>query len=118
MFASVLEKGRPLSVAEDRLEIGFSSGSFEFARMQDKEAMEELLRLGGEFFPRQPEIRIMPLAEDAPDLPPSLHEKKSLDDARRMSEIRSKAEGHPMVAASLRIFGGTLEDVRQKGPGK
>ncbi len=118
MFASVLEKGRPLSVTEERLEIGFAGGSFEFARMQDKETLEELVRLGGEFFPRKPEVRIVSLAGDAPDLPPSLHEKKSLDNARRMSEIRSKAEGHPMVAASLRIFGGTLEGVREKGPGK
>jgi DNA polymerase-3 subunit gamma/tau len=114
MLSPILEKGRLLAATPEGMEVGFVTGSFEFSRVQDKETMEELRRMAAEFFLKKMAIRVVALDGDAPDLPPSLHEKKSLENARRMKEMRAKVEEHPMVAASLRILGGKLEGVREK----
>ena len=79
--------------------------------------MTELQGLAREFFRSDTTVRLVPLTGDATP-PPSLLEKKSLEDADRSKRMKELATGHPMVNAALEIFGGELVEVREKKEAK
>lgn len=111
MLASFLEHGHPLKVSPALLEIGFTAGSFQLSRLRDSDATAELQALAKGFFRAETAIRLVSLTgQDA--VPPSLLEKKSLEDAGRKQRIKELATSHPMVAAALDIFGGELGEVQ------
>jgi DNA polymerase-3 subunit gamma/tau len=53
------------------------------------------------------------LNEVPADAPPTLSEKKSLDDARHQAELRRDAEAHPLVAAAVALFDGEIAGVKE-----
>jgi DNA polymerase-3 subunit gamma/tau len=113
MLASLLEKGSPLQVSEGALEIGFAKGSFEYSRAQEKEVQDDIAQLAARFFGRSVSFRAVVLTDSAGQVPISLAEKKSREEARQRAELKEVAEGHPLVKAALEIFGGTLDGHEQ-----
>jgi len=109
MLASILEKGSPLQVGEQALEIGFQKGSFEYSRAQEKDVQEGIIQLAAQFFGRGVTFKALVLTDSAGQVPISLAEKKSRDEARQQAELKEVAEGHPLVKAALEIFGGTVD---------
>ena len=73
--------------------------------------MEELKMMSHAFFGTQPSIRFKSLTGQGGDAPPSLEEKKNLEEASRKQELRDKALGHPAINAALDVFGGEVGEV-------
>ena len=73
--------------------------------------MTEMQGLAKAFFRAETGFRLVPLAEVSTEVPATLLEKKSLDEANRLQMIRQVAESHPLVAAALEIFGGEIEAI-------
>ncbi len=113
MFASILEKGRPLTVADGMLQIGFAKGSFELSRLQDKESFALLCELACTYFAQETTVKLVPLTDAQQDLPPSIAEKKNREAVDRRRELHEIAEGHPLVKAALEVFGGSIEDLKE-----
>jgi DNA polymerase-3 subunit gamma/tau len=113
MLASLLEHGHPLLVSTTQLEIGFSAASFQLCRLQDPEAMTELRGLAKAHFRAETGIRLVSLTGEQGDIPATLLEKKSLEEADRFHSIKQAAVSHPMVAAALEIFGGEIAEVSE-----
>ncbi|WP_243372223.1 DNA polymerase III subunit gamma/tau [Geotalea sp. SG265] len=111
VLATFLEVGRPLAVSGKVLEIGYAEGSFELSKMQDPDSQGELKTLSHAYFGSQPAIRFKSLSGEASDAPPSLQEKKSLEDAKRKQQLREKALEHPAIHAALEVFGGEVGEV-------
>jgi DNA polymerase III subunit gamma/tau len=111
MLASFLEHGRPLRVSAMILEIGFTAGSFQLSSLQDAAAMAELQGLARSYFQAQTNIKLVSLTEEMGVAPPTLSEKKSLEEAGRQRLILQEAQNHPLVAAALAIFGGEIGEV-------
>ncbi len=113
MLASLLEHAHPLRVSAAQLEMGFPAGSFQLSRLQDPEPMAELQGLARAYFGAETGIRLVPLTEAAGEIPATLHEKKNLEEAGRMKQIREAARSHPMVAAALEIFDGEIAGIEE-----
>jgi len=111
LLASSLEHAHPLRVSATQLDIGFPASSFQLSRLQDPETMTELRGLAKTYFKAEAGIRLVSLTEGAGDIPATLLEKKSLEEAERLSSIKQVATSHPMVAAALEIFGGEIMKV-------
>ncbi len=110
-LASCLDHGRPLKVSPALLEIGFlAEDSFQLKSLREPDTGSDLQALAREFFRTETGIRLVSLAEGDPS-PPSLLEKKSLEDAGRQRKMKQLAESHPMVVAALDIFGGEIGEV-------
>lgn len=110
-LASFLEYGRPLTVSAELLEIGYPAGSFQLSKMQDADSLAELKGLAQQFFRREPGIRFKSLADGGSDVPPSLLEKKSLEETNIKQQLRQKAMEHPLVNAALEVFDGVIGEV-------
>jgi DNA polymerase III subunit gamma/tau len=114
MLGSELEQVYPVKVSRELLEIGCLTGSYELRRMQDPEKIAELKALVQAHFGAQTVVRIAVLGSVPTDAPPTLSEKKSLDDAERAAALRREAEAHPLVTAAVEIFDGVIAEVRGK----
>ena len=110
-LASLLEHGRPLRVSASIVEIGFPAGSFQLSSLQDAAAMAELQELARSYFQAQTGIKLISLTEKTGTVPPTLWEKKSLEEADRKRLIHQDAQSHPLVAAALEIFGGEIGEI-------
>lgn len=113
MLASLLEHGHPLLVSTTQLEIGFPAASFQLSRLQDPETMTELRVLAKAYYRAETGIRLVSLAGEQGDIPATLLEKKSLEEAERSHSMKQAAASHPMVAAALEIFGGEIADISE-----
>jgi DNA polymerase-3 subunit gamma/tau len=113
LLASSLEHGHPLRVSATQLEIGFPVASFQLSRLQDPETMTELRGLAKTYFREETGIRLVSLTEKQGNIPATLLEKKSLEEADRLHSIKQTAASHPMVAAALEIFGGEIADISE-----
>ncbi len=111
LLASSLEHAHPLSVSASQLEIGFPAGSFQLSRLQDAEPMAELRGLAQAYFRAETGVRLVPLTEKSGEIPATLLEKKSLENADRVRQVREAGQSHPMVAAALEIFGGEIAEI-------
>ncbi len=112
-IGSFLEHGRPLKVSPSSLEIGFTAEhSYYLNTLREPDYGATLKELACAFLGGEPGIRLI-LLQDTPDsAPPSLVEKKSLEDAARQQSLKQAAEAHPLVAAALEIFGGALGEIK------
>jgi DNA polymerase-3 subunit gamma/tau len=110
MLASFLEHGHPLKVSPDLLELGYPAGSFHLSRLRDPDVTAELQTLAQGHFRTATAIRFVSLDGENP-VPPSILEKKSLEDAGRQQKMKKLAEQHPLVIAALDIFGGEIGEV-------
>lgn len=113
MLGSELEQLYPVKVSPELLEIGCLNGSFQLRRMQDPERIAELKALALAHFGVATVVKIAVLNEVPSDAPPTLSEKKTLDDARHKAELRSDAEAHPLVAAAVAMFDGEIAGVKE-----
>ncbi|ACH37243.1 DNA polymerase III, gamma and tau subunits [Citrifermentans bemidjiense Bem] len=117
MLGTELEQVYPVQVSRQLLEIGCLNGTFELKRMQDPERVTELKELAKTHFGGTPAVRITVLSEPPKDAPPSLSEKKNLENAERQATLRREAEEHPLVAAAVALFDGEIAEVKEI-PGK
>jgi DNA polymerase III subunit gamma/tau len=82
--------------------------------MQDQQALKDLKDLAASFFREETEVRLLSLASVASDIPPSLAEKKSLEQEDRRQRLSEQAMKHPAVAAALEVFGGRIADIKDE----
>jgi DNA polymerase-3 subunit gamma/tau len=113
LLATKLEKGSPLQLGEGELQIGFPRGSLELSMLKEQDYHNQLQELAVSFFRRPTVVKIVPISNEDRQAPISLAEKKSLDQAARVTALKETALRHPMVTAALEIFGGTLDECRE-----
>lgn len=118
MLGSELEQVYPVKVTPEHLEIGCMVNSFQLKRLQDPEQIAELKNLAKAHFGVVPVIKITVLSAVPSDAPPTLSEKKSLEDAERKAQLRREAEAHPLVAAAVEMFDGEIAEVKELKPVK
>lgn len=75
--------------------------------------MTELRGLANAFFRTETLIRLAPLSEVPADAPATLLEKKTLEEAKRVRDIKQVAERHPMVAAAIEIFDAEIAEISE-----
>jgi DNA polymerase-3 subunit gamma/tau len=112
-LGSVLEHGSPLKREPDLLEIGFPAGSYYLASIQDTASIGELRALARAFSGQEPAIRVIPITPEAGDAPLSLVEKKKTEHEQRHEELKQEVERHPVINEALRVFGGSITDIRE-----
>jgi len=112
-IGSVLEHGSPLKQESGLIEIGFPAGSYYLSSIQDAESIAEIKTLANEFTGQETTIRIKSIAQAMDDVPPSLAEKKKNDHEQRQEELKQEVAEHPVIKEALRIFGGTITDIRE-----
>jgi len=111
MVGSILEHGRPLRLEPPTLEIGYPEGSFHLAHFQEadnRQAVEALARL---YFDHPVTLRVVALAPDRQDVPPSLLETRQSQESDRQRRLRENALNHPALKAVQEIFGGEVKNV-------
>ena len=109
LLASQLEHGRPLALSGELLKIGYPAGSFELENLSQPDVRDELKKWVNTYFRYDPKIVLSPLSADVQDVPPSLAEKKSIEAADRLKDLKRNAAAHPAVSAALEVFGGELK---------
>ncbi len=115
MLGSELEQLYPVKVSRELMEIGCLTGSYQLKRMQDPEQLAELKGLALAHFGVPTVVKIVVLSEVPSGVPPTLSEKKTLEDAQRKAELRRAAEEHPLVAAAVALFDGEIAGVKELG---
>jgi len=112
-IGSVLEHGSPLKLEPGCMEIGFPEASFFLTSAQDKDSLAEIQVLAKEFTGQETDIRVKSIAPETGVAPLSLVEKKKSDRGQRLEELKQEVAGHPVINEALRIFGGTITDIRE-----
>lgn len=112
MLASFLEHGHPLKVSPALLELGFPAGSFQLSRLRDPDATSELQALAKAYFRADTAIKLVSLSGEE-TVPPSILEKKSLEDAGKQQKMKELGETNPVVVAALEIFGGEIAKIEE-----
>jgi DNA polymerase-3 subunit gamma/tau len=112
-IGSVLEHGSPLKLEPGLMEIGFPTGSYYLTSAQDADSIKEIQALSHEFSGAETTVRIKPIIPETGDLPQSLAEKKKSDLEHRMSSLKQEVAEHPVINEALRLFGGTITDIRE-----
>ena len=114
MLGSLLEQVYPVRVTREQMEIGCLAGSYELRLIQDPDKLADLKALAKDHFGCQPSLKVVALDAVPSGAPPSLSEKKSLEDAERAAHLRREAEVHPLVTAAVEIFDGEIAEVVEK----
>ena len=110
---SVLEHGSPLKLEPGLMEIGFPTGSYYLTSAQDTDSVKEIQDMALEFYGAATTIRIKPIIPETGDSPLSLAEKKKSDGEQRMKDLKQEVADHPLINEALRLFGGTITDIRE-----
>jgi len=108
MLATKLEKASPIQTTGDALQIGFPRGSLELSLLHEADYRQQLAELSTSYYGKTIEIKIIPLAADSVDSPPSIAEKKNLERAMKEKAVKDAADSHPLVKAALEVFGGEV----------
>lgn len=111
MVGSILEHGRPLRLEPPTLEVGYPEGSFHLAHFQEadnRQAVEAVARL---YFDHPVTLRVVALAPDRQDVPPTLLETRQSQESDRQRRLRENALSHPALKAVQEIFGGEVKNV-------
>jgi DNA polymerase-3 subunit gamma/tau len=112
-IGSVLEHGSPLKLEPGLMEIGFPTGSYYLTSAQDADSIKEIQALSHEFSGAETTVRIKPIIPETGDSPLSLAEKKKSDLEHRMSSLKQEVAEHPVINEALRLFGGTITEIRE-----
>jgi DNA polymerase-3 subunit gamma/tau len=112
-LGSVLEHGSPLRQEPGMMEIGFPAGSYYLASIQDADSIAEIRGLVRELTGQETTVRVQSIAREAATAPPSLAEKKKVDREQRREEMKREVNEHPVIREALRIFGGTITEIRE-----
>ncbi|MCL2760414.1 MAG: DNA polymerase III subunit gamma/tau [Desulfuromonadales bacterium] len=107
-----LEKGNPLKFDNEGVHIGLKRDSIELSMLQE-DYNKELNELVAFYFDKPVPLKIIPLSEDAGNIPLSMAEKKTLELKEEQDNIKEKASNHPLVKAVLEVFGGEMEVYKQ-----
>lgn len=113
LLAALLEHGRPLRVSAQVVELGYGAGSFQYNKLKDADVLADLTGLAQAYFRGATAVQLKPLSGSMEGFPPTLLEKKSLDQSAREQELKAAAVNHPLVAAALEIFDGVIESVKE-----
>ena len=111
-LASLLEQGRPLSLREDFLEIGYGGKSFYLERMQEADTRATLETLCTEFFKRPMKVLVSamnPESLSGPD-PENGEETGGGKNGKRNED--EEVLNHPLVREAINIFGGRIVDIK------
>jgi DNA polymerase-3 subunit gamma/tau len=110
-LGSILEHGIPLEFSQSSVKIGFPAGSFYLTALKDSDSLSALKELMQQFLKNMPNVELVPLSGDGKGLPPSELEKKNLQENEKHIRIKSEGKNHPMVEATVEIFGGEICDI-------
>jgi len=113
-IGSVLEHGSPLKLEPGLMEVGFPTGSYYLTSAQDADSVREIQELAGEFSGAATAVKIRPIIPETGDSPQSLAEKKKCDQEQRIKTLKQEVAAHPVINEALRLFGGTITDIREK----
>jgi DNA polymerase III subunit gamma/tau len=114
MLGSLLEQVYPVKVTREHLEVGGIAGSYELRLMQDNDKVAELKSLAQAHFGGNPTVKVISLSEVPSGAPPTISEKKSLENAERAAHLRREAEAHPLVTAAVELFDGEIAEVKEQ----
>jgi DNA polymerase-3 subunit gamma/tau len=112
-IGAVLEHGSPLKQEPGHMEIGFPEGSFFLTSAQDSASLAEIKSLAAEFTGQDTIVRVKAIAQQPGETPLSLVEKKKTEHEQRLEGLRQEVAGHPVINEAVRIFGGTITDIRE-----
>jgi DNA polymerase-3 subunit gamma/tau len=112
-LGSVLEHGSPLKQEPGSMEIGFPAGSYFLTSAQDSDSIAEIQELAKVFSGQDTVVRITSIAAETGEAPLSLVEKKKSEHEQRVEDLRREVTGHPVINEALRVFGGTITDIRE-----
>ncbi|MDA8429925.1 MAG: DNA polymerase III subunit gamma/tau [Geobacteraceae bacterium] len=112
-IGSVLEHGSPLKLEPGLMEIGFPSGSYYLTSAQDADSVKEIQALALEFSGSATTVKIRSITPETGDSPLSLAEKKKSDLDLRLKTLKQEVAEHPVINEALRLFGGTITDIRE-----
>jgi DNA polymerase-3 subunit gamma/tau len=112
LIGSILDHGRPMEMSERRVAVGFPPNSHFMRSLKDPETFAALKALVVSYFKGERVIDLVPLTEGTQAAAPTLAEKKSREDADRVTRLRKEAEAEPLVTAALEIFGGEISEVK------
>ncbi len=112
-IGAVLEHGSPLKQEPGLMEIGFSEGSFFLTSAQDSASLAEIKALAAEFSGQDTVVKVKAIAPQTGETPLSLVEKKKTEHEQRLEELRQEVASHPVINEAVRVFGGTITDIRE-----
>lgn len=112
-IGSVLEHGSPLKLEPGLMEIGFPAGSYFLTSAQDADSIKEIRALAQEFNGAATTVKIKSITPETGDSPLSLAEKKKSDQHQRIEGLKQEVAAHPVINEALRLFGGTITDIRE-----
>lgn len=113
-IGSVLEHGSPLKLEPGVMEIGFPAGSYYLNAAQDADSIREVTGLAREFCGSATTVKIKSITPETGESPQSLAEKKKCDQEQRLEGLKQAVAEHPVINEALRLFGGTITDIREK----
>jgi DNA polymerase-3 subunit gamma/tau len=112
-IGAVLEHGSPIKLEPGLMEIGFPIASYFLTSAQDSDSIKEIQSLALEFYSRETTVKIKPIVSESGDSPLSLAEKKKHEQEQRIEQLKQDVARSPLVNEALRIFGGTITDIRE-----
>jgi len=117
-LASLLEHGRPLTLKEDLLVLGYPEKSFYLERMQEADNQAVLSTLCSEFFKRKMNVRISGLNAQYPSSP--VTNSKNAGKSPQKNSVKNQQDetlNHPLVREAINIFGGRVVEIKNKQRG-
>jgi DNA polymerase-3 subunit gamma/tau len=112
-IGSVLEHGSPLKLEQGLMEIGFPAGSYFLTSVQDTDSIKEIQSLAQEFSGAATIVKIRAIIPETGESPQSLAEKKKSEREERIEGLKQEVAAHPVINEALRLFGGTITDIRE-----
>jgi len=95
------------------MEIGFPAGSYYLTSAQDTDSIKEIRELAQDFSGSAITVKIKPILPETGDSPLSLAEKKKSSQLQRIESLKQEVAEHPVINEALRLFGGTITDIRE-----
>jgi DNA polymerase-3 subunit gamma/tau len=111
LIASLLERGRLVSLELPLLEIGFPASSFLLEQMKDAETLAALQELAAGYFGTPVTVRVVPV-DGVQVAAPSLVEERQSREAGRRRRLREEALAHPAVQAAKAVLGAEIREIR------
>jgi len=110
LLATALEKARPLRVDRERIEFALPPKSGEFELLRDTERIRQIQAIVDPYLGTTPVITVRELHDDLQS-PPSLEEKKTLDQKARERQLREQGLSHPLVREIITRFSAELSGI-------
>ncbi len=117
VIASILEQASPLALDPTLLHIGLPQGSFALGQLEDRDYLDALTRLAGEYFGAEIKVKVSVVAVGSPKVPPSLAAERRERESDRERRLREDALNHPLVKAATDIFGARLVEIKPTDKG-